>query len=72
MSILAEKTKAPRKTQKYNNVKNTHIKISTEEGPVFTFSLPGVLFATLLSPSVTPLRFGTKLLNFIPDLLQKI
>ena len=41
LSIPAKKMKAPRKTQKNNNLKNTKYEMSTTRGPLVTFSLPG-------------------------------
>jgi len=45
MSILAEKTKTPRKRQKKHNLRKTkrilNIKMTGKGGPVFTFSLAG-------------------------------
>jgi len=45
MSILAEKTKTPRKRQKEHNLRKTkrilNMKMTGKGGPVFTFSLPG-------------------------------
>jgi len=41
MSVLAEKKKTPRKTQKNNNLKNNKYQNVNYGGPVFTFSLQG-------------------------------
>ena len=54
LSIPAKKMKAPQKTQKNNNLKNTKYKISTKRAPVFTFSLSGGRLAPC-PPSITPL-----------------